>query len=222
MKRPLKYSNLNTKPISNREYIESHNYINGVKDSKGRILIRKLTPEEQEFIFKFESEVYVADFNYAPEIKKLLRERKKLIKELANSPEIVGKEIELLESMMEKVDSHKERQKLLYRIAKFNAGKYVSFCREFLAKTLFPTQIDAINAEIDAIRQEVNLYKTPEERSALYKDKNHRNHDVMINGKAKGYLKDLDIIELDSFYEKNASNISYEDLLIIDKKDKLS
>ena len=211
----MTYSNLNNKPVSKREYFESHNYTNGVKDKNGKLLIRKLTVEEKEFIYKFESEFIAADFDYDPRIKRLLKRRKALLKQLRQSDAIVGKELELLKEMLDNSTNTKSTESLIRRISFFKKDKYVNSCREFLAEALNP-EVEDLNSQISQLRLEVNLHKTPEQRKSIFKENNSRVMDLLNRAKSTGDLINFDIFEVDRFTEDHIKSIPDEGILVND------
>lgn len=223
-----KYTNLNQKAASRREYFEGHNYVNGVKNKAGHTVIRKLTPEEQDFLFRFESETLVADFNYHPEVKALIKKRKLLLQRAVNSSSILNKELKLLNRLRRKAekvfatDASVENKNLLksinWRIKCVTSGKYIKENREFLA-AIFSLRIVKINNEIEQLKNEVCLYQDAptangDSRTSLFRENNQRNLDLMAHARATSKLLNIDIKQFDKFTSNHLSGISPENLLI--------
>lgn len=226
-----KFNNLNRKASSRRKYFEAQSYVNGVKNAAGKTVIRKLTDEEKEFIYKFEAETLVTDFTYHPEIKALIKKRKNLLQRAANSRSILGKELLLLNRLRKraervvsaadssvedediKLENKNKLKSINWRIKCVTNEKYIKENREFLA-SIFSKRVAKINKEIEAKMDELCLHSNKNVRTALYKENNKRNMDLMSHARSKNTLINMDLNEFDRFTTEHLSAISPENMLI--------
>jgi len=105
---------------SRQDYMDNTYYVNGIKNSKGKKVIRELNEEEKEFLNKFNAEYYGASFDKDDEknlhkykaekkdlkkVREYIKELKSKIKELEKS----GKNTEKLRALYKEVEATREQ-----------------------------------------------------------------------------------------------------------------
>ena len=141
---------------SRRDYLDNTYYVNGVKNSKNKQVMRPLNEEEKEFLNKFNAEYYGASFEqddsknlhqYKADKKQLkavrdsIRELKSMIKELEKKGgnrdklKVLYKEVEATREQLTELnpklkctDSNNQRNSCLLNIGKAtNEVKFVAW-----------------------------------------------------------------------------------------------
>jgi hypothetical protein len=90
-----------------RDFIET-DYINGVKDSEGRMVMRPLTKEEVEWLSQYYQEAENVNFNKTDEIKDEHEKLRKLIKTHRSYKEVYNEEHPKVVAQRDKLKSLRE------------------------------------------------------------------------------------------------------------------
>lgn len=147
---------------SREDYIEP-DYVDGIRDSKGNLVIRALNENEKEFLNKFYAETIVTDFLYHPELKRLNNKKKMLV-----TDDSVSKlKAEVLELREEGAEKNKTRINELKRI--------IRLTKQQNAEIHFD-EICEIDIEMQEIREEYLLYSDKEDHKQFYGANNARNN----------------------------------------------
>lgn len=77
--------------MTRRDFVET-DYVNGVKDSDGRVVMRPLTKEEKEWLSQYYQEAENVNFNKTEEIKDEHEKLRKAIKKYRPYKEMYGEE----------------------------------------------------------------------------------------------------------------------------------
>jgi uncharacterized protein (DUF849 family) len=97
---------------SRRDYIDNTYYVNGVKDVKGKTVMRELTEEEKDFLNKFNAEYYCASFDKDDNNN---LHKYKASKDQLNEVREYIKELKQHIKTLEKTNASKEKLRSLYR-----------------------------------------------------------------------------------------------------------
>lgn len=183
---------------SREDYIEPE-YINGVRDSEGKLVIRPLTESEKKFLNDFYSETIVTDFLHHPELRQLNDKKRNLI----NTSEIVNlrKEINIL-----KQDSKKNKEEIdrLKEIIEITKDQNMEVCRD---------KLDVIENRMKVLREQTLLYPDKEDHKVFYNDNNSRNNCLLNKLKSMRQLINMEY-NLESILtdlEHSIIELSYKD-----------
>lgn len=184
--------------LSRKEYIEA-DYINGVYDSKGNQIIRPLTEEELKFLNQFYEETVVTNFTHNSDIKRLLRNKKKIVED----DQVIALKREI-ETLSADKATNKKRIKELKEIIKLLKKQN----EETYAHKLRP-----IEKELKSTRKEKLLYPDKEDHKTFYNDNNARNSCIYNKANITKSLMNITEENQDLFYYKDC-NDDGEELMI--------
>lgn len=187
-KYPALEKNLNLK--SRSDYIEP-DYINGVYDSEGNMLIRPLDESEKKWLNQYYEETVNTNFTHNKDLKELSKLKKSLIEDdLVKELQEIKKELKLEYNNNPNKLSKKRLNKIISDIRKlknYNKENYL-------------VELVKIEEEMQKIRNETLFYPNKEQHKEFYDANNARNSDIFLNRKSRGMLISLDPQEYDKFY----------------------
>jgi hypothetical protein len=202
-KYPALKKELNLK--SREDYIEP-DYVNGVRDESGKMVIRPLTNEEKEFLNDFYAETIITDFLHDPDLKILWNKKKSLINN--NHVNEIKKQIKELRE--ESPVKNKARINELKKIVRLTKQQNAEIFRE---------KIEEIERQMQEIREENLLYPDKEDHKQFYGANNARNNCLYNKLKSMKQIINYDP-EYDNIFCSIKNNMfdngkdNYEDKLI--------
>jgi len=146
---------------SRKEYIEA-DYVNGVKDQDGRMVIRPLTDKEKEFLNNFYEETINTNFLHDTYLRRLNEKKRSII----NTDQVIKlrgqiKELEVINTK-ESRKRATELKQVLKLLKEQNKEKYASV-------------LEKIEKKMQEIREETLLYPDKEMHKVFYNENNTRN-----------------------------------------------
>lgn len=146
---------------SRKEYIET-DYVNGVRDAQGKLVIRPLNEKEKQFLNKFYEETINTNFLHDPILKKLNNRKKEIIND--DIVRTLKDEVTKLEqnSPIKNKTKIRKLREIIKLTKKQNKEKYSSV-------------IDKIETRMQERREEVLLYPDKEDHKMFYGENNSRN-----------------------------------------------
>lgn len=186
--------------VSSRyDYIEPE-YINGVKNANGELVIPPLNEEAKRFLNQYYEEAVITNFIHHPEIRRLHDKKNKII--VDDTVRILQKE--LRELKVDKITNKKRISEIkqIIRITKKSNEE------------LYEDQLKDIEIELQELRDEYLLFNNQEERSELYGENNSRNRCIFNISKIQCKLDFLDPYQYEKMEELSSDNIDAESELI--------
>lgn len=204
-KYPALSRNLNLK--SRKDYIEADEYIDGVRNSEGEIVIRPLTDEEKQFLNDFYAETIITNFLHDPRLKKLTRDKQNLLNnETTKSIKLQIKKL--------KEDKEDNREKIIEL-------KQIIKTIKDQNKDLNQDKINEINKEMQEIRDEVLLYPNKEDHKQFYNSNNSRNNCLYNRSIMMNKMTFIDEKDFDMFSDHVSDDVyDYEDYLIYELEER--
>ena len=149
--------------LSRSEYIEA-DYVGGVRDENGNVVIRPLTDSEKEFLNKFYEETVVSNFYHDKALYDLNKIKKSIIEDQTV--------IELKKLLKEaKTIQEKNRIRQLIKLSKKQNEE------------IYEEELREIKEAMQDIRDEKLLYSDTEDHKQFYNANNARNNCVLIKAK---------------------------------------
>ena len=137
-------------------------YIDGVFNKKGELVIRPCTEEEKEWLNQFYEETVVTNFLHG----KGMREKSREIKSIIHCDEYKKYlELEKAEKNPKKKSEYAEMKKL---IRKQNLE-------------IHSEEINTLKEELQDLREKYLMFSNPEDHKKFYRENNKRNNDLMNN-----------------------------------------
>ena len=184
---------------SRKDYIEA-DYIDGVRDKDGNVVIPPMNEEEKQWLNDFYEETIITNFSHHPEIKRLNRKKKLIIED---------ETVQLL------IDQVKNLEK-----DKANNRKQIKDLKEIIKITkkqneeTYADELYEIEKELQELRDEHLLYPDKEDHKQFYNANNARNSCIFNRSRMMNKLFDLDADEFESFMANKAQNEDTEESLI--------
>lgn len=185
--------------LARKDFIEV-DYINGVRDAKGNIVIRAMTEAEKQWLNDFYEETVITNFLHHPELQRLHAEKRDIIE-----CKYVKKMKEQIKSLKGAGPDHQDTVRELKQTIKLT--KEQNRERNY-------RRIRKIESDMQKVRDSVLLYSNKEDHKQFYKENNDRNNCIYNTCKKRNILIDLDIDAIDSLMAKHLECIDYEDLVI--------
>jgi hypothetical protein len=182
---------------SRRDYIEL-DYIDGVKDSDGNMVIRPLNEEEKQFFNDFYEETIVTNFLHDDELRRLNKIKNGIIE---------CNQVKNLKAQIKTLDNKKDSYKI-------NKLKHTIKLIKKQNEEKFEDEMEYLNQQIQDRREEVLLYPDPEDHKEFYTQNNARNRCLYNKIKNMGMLDHLDPKKYERYLMGCFNNIDFEDVLI--------
>lgn len=201
---------------SRQDFIEI-DYLDGITpiDSNDTPLIsRPLNEDELTFLNQFYEESISTNFLHDPKLKQL----NDLKGEMINCSEVNDLTIRLNELKDQLTGYVEPKEDPLAAPIRDSISK-LKLKRKELKKrnqNQYYTEIKALEAEIQKVREEVLLISNPKDIAQCYSANNSRNRDIYNTKKAMGFLINLDPQKHDAYYSSKLdhSGLDYEEYLV--------
>ena len=171
---------LNT--ASRKDFIETE-YLNGVKDSKGNMVIRPLNDEEKAWLNKYYEETVVTNFNHDPELRRLNRKKKSIVEDA------------VVKELQEELKELKKRPKVNQKKIK-NIQQIIHHTKKQNEET-YADKLFELEEEMQERREEVLLYPCKEDHKRFYRENNSRNNCIFNSAKNTHRLVNMDSVEFE-------------------------
>ncbi len=199
LKYPALHKSHNT--LSRKDYIEV-DYINGIKNSNGEMVIRPLNDKELSFLNQWYEETIVTNFAHHPRIKFLQKKKKEILED--------AKVLELKQEIKE--EQNKKKSDYL----KVNQLRETIQIVKQQNEELYYDELQDINLELEELREEHLLYPDLKDHKQFYSENNSRNSCLYNMKNASKMLNSLDEKDYDKFLSAAHSGIDTELALIQD------
>lgn len=187
--------------VSSRyDYIEPE-YINGVTNDKGELVIPALDDEAKKFLNQYYEEAVITNFLHHPEIRRLNDKKNKII--VDDTVKELQKELKELKKDKTKNEKRISELKQIIRITKKSNEE------------LYEEELKDIENELQELRDEYLLFSKKEERSELFSENNSRNRCLYNISKIQHLLSHLDPTEYDAF-QKISNSVHDSEKKLID------
>lgn len=184
---------------SRKDFIEV-DYVDGVRNKNGELVIRAMTDEEKKWLNQYYEETVVTNFLHHPDLKRLNREKKDII-ECALVRKLKSQVDNIKEDYPDQVELIKELKEMIKLTKEQNSEKFAQELRQ-------------IEDSMQNIRDAVLLYPDKEDHKQFYKENNKRNVCIYNSCKKTGTLLEFDTDAYDTFMSKNLNNVDHEMLLV--------
>lgn len=184
---------------SRKDYIET-DYIDGVRDEEGKLVIRGLTDKEKEWLNTFYEETIITNFTHDPELKRLNRKKKAII--MDDTVKSLQLEVKKLEENKSKNGKRIRELKQIIRLTKKQNAE------------IYADQLEEIEEELQELRDELLLFPDKEDHKQFYNANNARNNCIFNRSRMMNKLLTLDAEDYDSFMATKYKNIDTEEALI--------
>lgn len=181
-----------------KDYIEP-DYINGVVDENGDVVIRPCNEEEKAFLNQFYEESIITNFYHKKELKDLNKLKKTIIEN--EDVKCLYDEIDKLEDTEEPDKRRiKELKEIIRLTKKQNEETYSESLRD-------------IEEQIQELREKMLLYPDTNDHKMFYNENNARNSCLFNRLKNGMKLAHMSMKEYDEFIESHLDTDGQEELI---------
>lgn len=181
------------------DYIEA-DYLDGVVNEKGELVIRAATEAEKKWLNQYYEESVIGNFLWHPELRKLNKQKTSLIK---------CKYVRQMEVQVKQLTSEGAPKQIIT-----NIKKTMKITKQQNAE-VNSRKIKEIEDKMQEIREQVMLYPDKEDHKQVYAENNARNRCIYTKSKITGNLVNLGHKpELEDVYMSYSVLSNYEDILI--------
>jgi hypothetical protein len=168
---------------SRKDYIEP-DYVKGVYDANGQMLIRPLTEDEMQFLNQYYEESVVTNFYHDPELRKLNKLKRSIIED--DTVKTMQKEVKRLRETDRKLHSRRIRE--LKEIIKITKKQN---------EETYSERLELIEEELQELREDKLLYPDTDDHKAFYNHNNSRNNCIFNKYRSMNQLMYLDNKQID-------------------------